>query len=48
MWKKIKDNLKKFFFNFFLPKKFSDKMKGLRSVPKNNFEKNKNLTNIKF
>ena len=48
MWKKIKDNLKKFFFNFFLPKKFSDKMKGLRSVAKNNFEKNKNLTNIKF
>ena len=48
MWKKIKDNSKKFFFNFFLPKKFSDKMKGLRSVAKNNFEKNKNLTNIKF
>ena len=48
MWKKIKDNLKKFFFNFFLPNKFSDKMKGLRSVAKNNFEKNKNLTNIKF
>ena len=48
MWKKIKDNLKNFFSIFSSSKKFSDKMKGLRSVAKNNFEKNKNLTNIKF
>ncbi len=48
MWKYTKDSFKKLFFNFILPKKFSDKIKGLRSIAKNNFEKNRNLTNIKF
>ena len=48
IWKKTKDNLKKLFFNFFLSKKTSDKMKGLRSIAKNNFKKNKNLTKIKY
>ena len=48
IWKNTKENVKKLFFNFFLTKKFSDKINGLRLVAKNNFKKNKNLTNIKF
>ncbi len=48
IWKNIKDNFKKLFFNFFLSKKFSDRLKGRRSIAKNNFKKNKNLTNIKL
>lgn len=48
IWKNTKDNFKKLFFNFFLPKKFSDKLKGSRTIAKNNFKKNKNLINIKL
>ena len=46
--KNIKDNVKKLLFNFFLTIKFSEKVKGRKSMTKNNFKKNKNLTNIKF
>jgi len=46
LWKKVKDNYKKFLIKIILPKKISDRLEGKKILLKNSLENNKNLKKI--
>ncbi len=46
LWKKIKDNYKKFLIKIILPKKISDRLEGKKILLKNSLKNNKNLKKI--
>ena len=46
LWKKVKDNYKKFLIKIILPKKISDRLEGKKILLKNSLKNNKNLKKI--